>query len=200
VSEIATTDAQILARWATLAGQLNSITHDMAGLFVEGAKLGKRNEKAIRTHFPTWSVTHRLLEAAARYADDRTDVLKRLLDQSDARLDPLRDPLRMTFSLHRWMADDREEAYSDWLAWVLTELASPERIGRVLFGDSISEHSVLKFFQVDKAGMFRMTSSARYFKEGVGSSRPHWRWIICFLDWPKTNISCKAWVKWWSGP
>ena len=24
-----------------------------------------------------------------------------------------------------------------------------------------------------------MTSSARYFKEGVGSSRPKWRWIIC---------------------
>ena len=25
-------------------------------------------------------------------------------------------------------------------------------------------YSILKFFQVDKAGMFRMTSSARYFK------------------------------------
>jgi hypothetical protein len=34
-------------------------------------------------------------------------------------------------------------------------------------------HSILKFFQVDKAGMRRMTSSARYFKEGVGSSRPN---------------------------
>src|SRR5438067_1411894 len=28
---------------------------------------------------------------------------------------------------------------------------------------------ILKFFQVDITGMFRMTSSARYFKEGVGS-------------------------------
>jgi hypothetical protein len=33
--------------------------------------------------------------------------------------------------------------------------------------------SILKFFQVDITGMFRMTSSARYFKEGVGSSRPN---------------------------
>jgi hypothetical protein len=33
-------------------------------------------------------------------------------------------------------------------------------------------HSIIKFFQVDITGMFRMTSSARYFKEGVGSSRP----------------------------
>ena len=34
-------------------------------------------------------------------------------------------------------------------------------------------HLILKFFQVDITGMFRMTSSARYFKEGVGSSRPN---------------------------
>jgi hypothetical protein len=34
-------------------------------------------------------------------------------------------------------------------------------------------HSILKFFQVDITGMFRMTSSARYVKVGVGSSRPN---------------------------
>jgi hypothetical protein len=33
--------------------------------------------------------------------------------------------------------------------------------------------SILKFFQIDIAGMLRMTSSARYFKEGVGSRRPN---------------------------
>jgi hypothetical protein len=33
--------------------------------------------------------------------------------------------------------------------------------------------SILKFFQVDSPGMFRMTASARYFKKGVGSSRPN---------------------------
>ena len=32
---------------------------------------------------------------------------------------------------------------------------------------------IFKFFQVDITGMFRMTSSARYLNEGVGSSRPH---------------------------
>src|SRR5215813_13870804 len=55
--------------------------------------------------------------------------------------------------------------------------------------------SVFKFFQVDITGMFRMTSSARYFKEGVGSSRPNWRWIMCFLECPKANTSCRAVVK-----
>jgi hypothetical protein len=34
-------------------------------------------------------------------------------------------------------------------------------------------NSILKFFQVDITGMFRMTSSARYLKAGVGSSRPN---------------------------
>jgi hypothetical protein len=36
----------------------------------------------------------------------------------------------------------------------------------------LSVHSMLKFFQVDSTGMLRMTSSARYFRDGVGSSRP----------------------------
>src|SRR5262245_1625843 len=56
-------------------------------------------------------------------------------------------------------------------------------------------HSVLKFFQVDNAGMWRMTSSARSFKEGVDASRPSWRWIMCFLERPKANTSCRAVVK-----
>jgi len=34
-------------------------------------------------------------------------------------------------------------------------------------------YSILKFFKVDITGMFRMTSYARYFKEGVGPSRPN---------------------------
>src|SRR5262249_55209507 len=53
------------------------------------------------------------------------------------------------------------------------------------------KHSILKFFQVDSTGMFRMTSSARYFKKGVGSSHPNGRWIMCFLERPKANISCR---------
>ena len=36
-------------------------------------------------------------------------------------------------------------------------------------------NSIFKFFQVDSTGMVRMTSAARYFKYGVGSSRPSWR-------------------------
>ena len=57
-----------------------------------------------------------------------------------------------------------------------------ERIGTLLVQTGTSlclsiiekrYHSILKFFQVDSTGMLRMTSSARYFKKGVGSSRPN---------------------------
>jgi hypothetical protein len=39
--------------------------------------------------------------------------------------------------------------------------------------DDFPLNSILKFFQVDNAGMLLMTSSARYCKEGVGSRRPN---------------------------
>ena len=55
--------------------------------------------------------------------------------------------------------------------------------------------SIFKFFQVDMTGIVRMTSSARYFKAGVGSRRPNWRWLMCFLELPKAKTSCKAFVK-----
>ena len=88
----------------------------------------------------------------------------------------------------------------------LNALCKRSRLYRTSAGDLLEELgdyvegersyiSILKFFQVDITGMFRMTSRVRYFREGVGSSRPNWRWIICFLERPKANTSCKAVVK-----
>ena len=74
--------------------------------------------------------------------------------------------------------------------------SDPQRLKEAYVTNGVSIlHSILKFFQVDNVGMLRMTSSARYFKEGVGSRRPNWRWIRCFLEWPKANTWCKACVK-----
>ena len=73
-------------------------------------------------------------------------------------------------------------------------LSATEALG-VFFHAENCLYSILKFFQVDIIGMFRMTSSTRYFKEGVGSSRPNWRWIMCFLERPKANTSCKVLAK-----
>ena len=40
--------------------------------------------------------------------------------------DPLRDPLHVDAGLNRWQRNDHEEAYSDWLAWILEQLDTRE--------------------------------------------------------------------------
>ena len=52
-------------------------------------------------------------------------------------------------------------------------LLPPIASRNLLLLQSLPYNSILKFFQVDITDMFRMTSSARYFKAGVGSSRPN---------------------------
>jgi len=84
-----------------------------------------------------WEAVKRLQQAAVNVAAAKFAVLDNLLAKSDQLLSPLQDPLKLKFGLHRWMAGDREEAYSDWLAWVLDEMASPERVGRLLYGDAV---------------------------------------------------------------
>jgi hypothetical protein len=38
--------------------------------------------------------------------------------------------------LHRWLSSDREEAYSDWLGWIIEQLAKPKEIIALLCGDA----------------------------------------------------------------
>src|SRR5206468_8402999 len=109
--------------------------------------------------------------------------------------------------LHDHLRNGRYQAAPVVRVWIEKEDGGQRPIGKPAFEDkivqravamlleAIYEHSILKFFQVDITGMFRMTSRVRYFREGVGSSRPNWRWIMCFLERPKANTSCKAVVK-----
>ncbi|MCX6624329.1 MAG: hypothetical protein NTY38_25355 [Acidobacteria bacterium] len=59
--------------------------------------------------------------------------LAELLRQADNRLIPLSDPFRLPFSGHRWLDSEREreESYSDWLAWLLEQMGSAEQVLRV---------------------------------------------------------------------
>jgi hypothetical protein len=58
-------------------------------------------------------------------------------------------------------------------AWGLVLLQVKLRHEIYFLLQKLAEDSILKFFQVDSMGMCRMTSSTRYFKYGVGSSRPN---------------------------
>ena len=67
------------------------------------------------------------------------------------------------------------EFVSGYVRQHVSQLALPQPVSYAMHAHLIPSYSILKFFQVDSTGMFRMTSSARYFKKGVGSSRPNWR-------------------------
>ena len=58
--------------------------------------------------------------------------MRRLLDGSDARLAPSSYPLHTSFGWHGWLKGEREEAYSDWLAWTLQQVGSVADILNVL--------------------------------------------------------------------
>jgi hypothetical protein len=71
----------------------------------------------------SWAPVQSLIGAATPYATARSEDLQRLIHESEIMLAPLPDPLKVDLGLHKWIAAAREESYSDWLAWVLQEVA-----------------------------------------------------------------------------
>ncbi len=70
--------------------------------------------------------------AARQLFETQAEVIRSRLAESTKRLAPLADPLAMDFGLHRWLAADREEAYSDWLQWILQQIQAPADVFRLL--------------------------------------------------------------------
>ena len=98
---------------------------DAASLFHRWSKL------AILPRF-SWIPTKSFARAALAFSNSQKDELHRLLDRSESALSPLPDPLRANLGLHRWLLAEREEAYSDWLAWILEELKQPQTVLELL--------------------------------------------------------------------
>jgi hypothetical protein len=77
---------------------------------------------------PNWDSVRRMIDAASeRFAEDG-ERLRYLLDESRRRLAPLADPFDIDLGLHRWLEAEREEAYSDWLEWILRQLPCAENV------------------------------------------------------------------------
>jgi hypothetical protein len=85
-----------------------------------------------RSQSLTWDPVEVLLNAALEDANRQDLQLRELLKLSNDKFTPFADPLLTDLGLHRWLSADREEAYSDWLQWVLQQL-DPEMIS-LLFG------------------------------------------------------------------
>jgi hypothetical protein len=80
-----------------------------------------------------WESVRRMIKAAGeKLAGDR-ERLRNLLTESRMRLAPLEDPFDIDFGLHRWLRAEREEAYSDWLDWVIRQMPGPRQVFE-LFG------------------------------------------------------------------
>jgi hypothetical protein len=65
--------------------------------------------------------------------------LQDALVRSDEQLSPLGEPLNLNLGKHRWLSADREESYSDWLAWILQGISdSAEILPLFALGDEAS--------------------------------------------------------------
>ena len=90
-----------------------------------------------------WKAVVDLTEVTSAWLSFQSDRMRSIMERSNLRLAPLADPLSVDFGAHRWLAHDREEAYSDWLAWVVRELKEPHLV-LPLFGIEDDDVAVSK--------------------------------------------------------
>ncbi len=76
----------------------------------------------------SWNSARLLVGSAKSFDDYARQHLEDALARSDAKLWPLRDPLKLNLGAHRWLSADREESYSDWLAWILQGMSDAAKI------------------------------------------------------------------------
>src|SRR5689334_2146074 len=90
----------------------------LADILLRWQELQRRRADVPRKEF-LWSAADRLRESAGKLDEYAKKHFKEALAKSDYHLTPLRDPLALNLGEHRWLSEDREESYSDWLAWIL---------------------------------------------------------------------------------
>jgi hypothetical protein len=76
----------------------------------------------------SWDSARLLVQSAKVLDDYALEHLQQALADSNAELAPLGEPLKLNLGKHRWLSEDREESYSDWLAWILQGMSSGAEI------------------------------------------------------------------------
>lgn len=103
-----------------------------AGTLETRGRLGQ--ELIIEKTMPSWAAVTPLISASNKLLDILRLQFDDLLRRSAKHLEPFEDPLKIDFRRNRWLARGREEDYSDWLAWIIEQIADPEAAGpEVLF-------------------------------------------------------------------
>jgi hypothetical protein len=107
----------------------------MSGILRKWAALGRRLAPARPVPRTDWAPARRIADAARAWFAAQAARVAALLQRSNGLLAPLGDPLLTDFGGHRWLSGDREEAYSDWLQWVLQQIGTPRAIFQLLHAD-----------------------------------------------------------------
>ncbi len=79
-----------------------------------------------------WVPVQRIISSFVPVSVLEARRLQNVFSESNLFLHPFKDPLLIDFGAHRWLSSAREESYSDWLAWILTQLPRPELVFGVL--------------------------------------------------------------------
>ena len=112
---------------AEVESSIQPMNENYAAVIEQWAEFGRRY--APQRPRRDWSAVQILIDAAAPRLRQDSDDLRRLLDRSSEFLG-FPDPLLCDLGTHRWL--DRENSYSDWLAWVLESLDDFGAVLRVL--------------------------------------------------------------------
>jgi hypothetical protein len=102
-------DHKILRRWAALGNEI------------------------LKSQTISWKPVEQIINEAKPLQEYARKEFKRLLDESNEQLDPLKDSFKIDYGVHRWLKSKREEVYSDWLAWILEQIKNePKEILKLL--------------------------------------------------------------------
>jgi hypothetical protein len=86
------------------------------------------------TSLPSWNAASSLFTSFILMSQSAKTRLTELYEASKLRLSPLSDPLDVRFPLHKQLAPEREEVYSDWLKWVFDHLSEHPRLIAEILG------------------------------------------------------------------
>ncbi len=97
------------------------------------ARLGAAIIESTVRRTAAWGSVTRMIEVVRQLMKAEAMRLQSLIESSSNKLNPLSEPFESDLGLHRWLGGEREEAYSDWLQWVLMQAQTPRRVYQ-LFG------------------------------------------------------------------
>jgi hypothetical protein len=79
-----------------------------------------------------WQAADELLGVALAADCSARAGLEGALAISDQTFNPLADPFSIDLGAHRWLFSKREEAYSDWLGWILEQIKDAGQVLKLL--------------------------------------------------------------------